>query len=68
MKLDRTLVTHVSEQTESDLLKLLEYEQIRGDAHLTVSSLLIQIIEGWISDHRSQYELLHRVFRENHEN
>ena len=68
MKLDRTLVTHVSEQTESDLLRLLEYEQSRGDSHLTVSSLINQIIEAWISDHRSQYQALERIFGENREN
>ena len=68
MKLDRTLVTHVSEQTERDLLALLEYERLRGDAHLTVSSLLNSIVEGWISDHRQQYQALERIFGENGEN
>ena len=67
MKLDRTLVTHVSEQTESDLLKLLEYEQIENPT-LTTSTLIRRLIETYISDHRNQYQALSRIFEGNHEN
>ena len=68
MKADRTLVTHVTEQTEAEFLRLLEFEQNRGDANLTVSTLLKRLIEGYISRHKSDYQSLKTVFERNHEN
>ena len=65
MKLDRTLVTHVNEQTESEFLALLEFEREQGDSNLTVSTLMKRLVETYISDHRIQYQSLSKVFREN---
>lgn len=61
-------MTHVTEKTESDFLKLLDFERAKGDENLTVSSLLARVIGAYISAHRSDYERLKSVFEANEEN
>lgn len=68
MKLDRTLVTHVTEQTEAEFLRLLDFERSRGDENLTVSTLLARLIGAYISGHKSDYQRLKTVFEQNQEN
>ena len=68
MKLDRTLVTHVTEQTEAEFLRLLEFERSRGDENLTVSTLLARLIGAYISGHKRDYEALKTAFEQNQEN
>ena len=66
-KLDRTLVTHVSEKNWDDFTGLLYMEQLDNPA-LTSSSFLLNIVKTHIESRRRECELLNIALKGNHEN
>ena len=68
VKNDRTIVSHINEQQEIELLRLVEVEQLKGNKEATVSSFVRDLISTEINKRRTDYLLLASVFKQNEGN
>ncbi len=63
LKMDKSLVTHISAELHDSFIRLVEIENLRG-ADTNNSAYLKSIIEKHIGERKREYQLLSQVFKE----